>query len=133
MRVRVRNSQYETFSLRTALLSGAGGTVAVMGEMMNLAGQKNLSESLSSPENRDQLTGMPNYNGVRLRMERLIADNQGGALLIIDLNDFGGVNERYGKDEGDELLRRISRARSPKRSAATTWWAARAATSSPSI
>lgn len=110
VRVRVRNSQYETFSLRTALLSGTGGTVAVMGEMMNLAGQKNLSESLSSPENRDQLTGMPNYNGVRLRMERLIADNQGGALLIIDLNDFGGVNERYGKDEGDELLRRISRA-----------------------
>ncbi len=35
---------------------------------------------------------------------------RGGALLIIDLNDFGGVNERYGKDEGDELLRRISRA-----------------------
>lgn len=111
VRVRIRNGQYETFSLRTVLLTGTDGrTMAVMGELENAAGDGSLSESLASPENRDQLTGMPNYNGVRLRMERLIADNQGGALLIIDLNHFSGVNERYGKDEGDELLRRVSRA-----------------------
>lgn len=111
LRVRVRNSQYETFSLRTALLPDASGRIAaVMGELANLTGKEHLSESLSSPANIDALTGMPNYNGVRLRMERLIADNQGGALLVIDLNNFAAVNELHGKGEGDELLRRISRA-----------------------
>ena len=110
LRIRVRSGQYEPFVLRTKLLSGGGRrTLAVMGELVSLSGQESLDASLTNPANRDELTGMPNYNGVRLRTERLIAENQNGALLVVDLNNFSAVNEQYGKEAGDELLRRISR------------------------
>lgn len=56
----------------------------------------------------DPLTGVLNRRGFeRQAAERLSAsdDNATGALLFIDLNDFKKINDQFGHEVGDELLR----------------------------
>jgi diguanylate cyclase (GGDEF)-like protein len=55
----------------------------------------------------DPLTGLGN----RRRLDRLIADDddngQIGAVIMIDLDRFKSINDRYGHDAGDEVLRKV--------------------------
>jgi diguanylate cyclase (GGDEF)-like protein len=56
----------------------------------------------------DPLTGVLNRRGFeRNAAERLTAsaDDATGALLFIDLNDFKQINDRFGHEIGDQLLR----------------------------
>jgi diguanylate cyclase (GGDEF)-like protein len=55
----------------------------------------------------DMLTGLPN----RRTMGRMMARLKDGDLLVtLDLDRFNKVNETYGYDSGDDLLRSFSRA-----------------------
>jgi diguanylate cyclase (GGDEF)-like protein len=47
-----------------------------------------------------RLTGLPN----RTQLEELLADPVGGALILVDLDGFKDVNERFGHPTGDDLL-----------------------------
>ncbi|MEZ5183014.1 MAG: sensor domain-containing diguanylate cyclase [Acidimicrobiales bacterium] len=60
---------------------------------------------LQGAARRDPLTGLANR---RALFERLDEAPQ-GALLFCDLDHFKPVNDRYGHEAGDELLRRIAR------------------------
>ena len=54
----------------------------------------------------DPLTGLGN----RRRLERLIAEHPGdaaGAVIVIDLDHFKHVNDRFGHDNGDTVLRGV--------------------------
>ncbi len=70
-------------------------------------------ERLHKLSHHDTLTGLPNrlmfqqlVNSATLRARR---HNSGMALLFLDLDNFKGVNDTYGHDAGDEVLREISR------------------------
>lgn len=60
----------------------------------------------------DELTGLPNRRLFDDRLTQALqrTDRYGGqtALLIIDLNDFKLVNDRFGHQAGDELLSKIA-------------------------
>jgi len=60
----------------------------------------------------DGLTGLPNRMLLEDRLQKLIHDSQRGkrkfALAVIDLNGFKAINDTYGHDQGDELLRQFS-------------------------
>ncbi len=69
-------------------------------------------EKVSNLANHDPLTGLPN---LRLARERLMstlsmAKRQGwkAAIMFIDLDGFKEVNDSYGHDCGDELLKMVS-------------------------
>lgn len=55
----------------------------------------------------DPLTGLGN----RRRLDRLIVDDDEtrriGAAIVIDLDRFKSINDRYGHDAGDEVLRKV--------------------------
>jgi len=61
----------------------------------------------------DPLTGLGNARLLRSRLEYEIARHHRHrrqmALLVLDLDGFKGVNDRFGHPAGDELLREVSR------------------------
>lgn len=65
----------------------------------------------------DVLTGLPNRNMLTFQIEQQLAHSSAGdslvALMFMDLDDFKKVNDSYGHDVGDKLLKaaamRISR------------------------
>jgi diguanylate cyclase (GGDEF)-like protein len=63
---------------------------------------------------RDELTGLPNRRLCEERLaEELSRSRRGsgrpGSLLIVDMNDLKGVNDRHGHAAGDEALRETAR------------------------
>jgi diguanylate cyclase (GGDEF)-like protein len=54
----------------------------------------------------DELTGLPNRR--KFMAELIEFSNTQGALLLLDLNGFKPINDQYGHDVGDQLLRAVS-------------------------
>lgn len=55
----------------------------------------------------DELTGLPNRRKFIAELEEL-ANTQDGALLLLDLDGFKPINDRYGHEVGDLLLKQVS-------------------------
>jgi diguanylate cyclase (GGDEF)-like protein len=91
---------------RLALLRRAGGQIAVA--LANLA----LRERLEQQSIRDPLTGAFNrrYFEESLRSEALRANRNGRGLTLVmlDIDHFKQVNDTYGHDAGDEVLRNVA-------------------------
>jgi diguanylate cyclase (GGDEF)-like protein len=68
-------------------------------------------EALWALSRRDELTGVGNYRALHERLAAEIARHQRHgrefALVLLDLDGFKQVNERYGHLEGDRLLAEI--------------------------
>jgi diguanylate cyclase (GGDEF)-like protein/PAS domain S-box-containing protein len=54
---------------------------------------------------RDPLTGILNRRGFEKHAADAIADNEIGAVLYLDLNHFKSINDRFGHQAGDALLK----------------------------
>lgn len=57
--------------------------------------------------NEDQLTGLPNYRGF-LKYIQQKEDASKFAMLFIDLDNFKNINDTFGHDQGDEVIRQIA-------------------------
>ncbi len=61
----------------------------------------------------DPLTGLLNRKSFEIRLETMIANNEQNqtllAVLFLDLDKFKAVNDTYGHDIGDELLKVVAR------------------------
>jgi diguanylate cyclase (GGDEF)-like protein len=71
-----------------------------------------LSEILTTTEhdaNHDALTGLANRKMYKEVMHITLKRKEFFALLFIDLNKFKGINDTYGHDVGDEVLKEVSR------------------------
>ena len=90
---------------------------------------KRFAEERRHEAMHDALTGLPNRRAFTEAMEAAVAAGVGGAVMLLDLDDFKDVNDTFGHTAGDALLR-VTGADSPWRP--TDWWPGSAATSSPS-
>jgi diguanylate cyclase (GGDEF)-like protein len=63
---------------------------------------RNLLEDLETQAHMDPLTGLGNRNGLEPRLDAM---RFGDAALLIDVDHFKGINDRYGHTAGDEVLR----------------------------
>ena len=52
----------------------------------------------------DPLTGILNRKGGQLRMEQQMQQTEQYLFLMLDLDNFKQVNDRYGHEEGDRAL-----------------------------
>ncbi|MBB2901019.1 diguanylate cyclase (GGDEF)-like protein [Kineococcus radiotolerans] len=58
----------------------------------------------------DELTGLPNRRAFTAALETATRERRPATVLLIDLDRFKEVNDRYGHATGDRLLQHVSRA-----------------------
>lgn len=79
----------------------------------DVTNQLRTTDDLVYRATHDQLTGLPNRGLLRDHLELSLArsarDRRPIAVLFVDLDRFKYVNDTYGHDVGDELLREIAR------------------------
>jgi diguanylate cyclase (GGDEF)-like protein/PAS domain S-box-containing protein len=80
------------------------GHVAVFSDIRAIReAEKKLQDLL----NEDQLTGLPNYRGF-LEYIKKKASSAHFAILFMDLDNFKNINDTFGHDQGDEVIRQIA-------------------------
>ncbi|MFN8162638.1 MAG: GGDEF domain-containing protein [Solirubrobacterales bacterium] len=104
----------ERQTLILALIEG-GCLVAVAGGILLLMRSLRAShEALWALARRDELTGVGNYRALQESLAAEIARHHRRrrefALMLLDLDDFKQINERFGHLEGDRLLAEIGAA-----------------------
>ncbi|MFA7402742.1 MAG: EAL domain-containing protein [Pelobacteraceae bacterium] len=78
----------------------------------DITGRKQYEEQLYYQANFDTLTGLPNryyfQKHLELQLELLNRDNQYLTLMVLDIDNLKYVNDTFGHDFGDILLREIA-------------------------
>lgn len=77
--------------------------------VFDITARKELEMRLKNEASHDALTGLPNRRNLLAHLPQAMArcdrQNHPLALLFLDLNGFKGVNDTYGHEAGDELLK----------------------------
>jgi diguanylate cyclase (GGDEF)-like protein len=68
-----------------------------------------LADQREHEANHDALTDLPNRRRFQMFVRAAVAAGRGGAVLLIDLDDFKDVNDTLGHDAGDALLKVTAR------------------------
>jgi diguanylate cyclase (GGDEF)-like protein/PAS domain S-box-containing protein len=80
--------------------------------MHDITDRRTLHASLEQLAMKDMLTDLPNRRALQQKLPKALARSaRSGKLLAVfflDLDGFKGVNDRYGHDAGDELLRMLA-------------------------
>ena len=83
----------------------------VIDQVQDISGRKEAQQTLEHQALHDALTGLPNRVLARDRLDQaiLLARRQQSrvALMIIDLDHFKEVNDTFGHQAGDQLLRQV--------------------------
>ncbi|MBI3146407.1 MAG: EAL domain-containing protein [Pseudogulbenkiania sp.] len=95
-----------------AIHDNAGGVLYYEGILQDISERKRLEAQLHHQATHDTLTGLPNRNVLLDRLTQVIAyaKRHGGqcAVCFIDLDHFKWINDSFGHDVGDELLKIVA-------------------------
>ncbi len=95
--------------VEVACLAAIAAGVVVMARRLRVS-----HEALWALARRDELTGVGNYRSLHERLAEQIARHgrheRQFALILLDLDGFKAVNERYGHLAGDRLLKEVGGA-----------------------
>lgn len=104
-------SVYPKFLSITAIRDDAGAIINYLAIFHDVSERKEMEAQLESRAHFDSLTGLPNRMLLHDRLDQAIAiadrQRQCFALLFIDLDEFKPVNDAYGHNVGDEVLKQV--------------------------
>lgn len=113
-RLRLAAGSYRWFRARAAARRSEDGTIIRWyGTLEDIHDRKLAEERLRWAAFHDPLTGLPNRRRFQERLQQALdqaatAQRKVG-LLIIDLDDFKQINDRFGHDAGDAVLKAFAR------------------------
>ncbi|MBK7002552.1 MAG: diguanylate cyclase [Rhodoferax sp.] len=97
----------------TAVKNRNGIVTNYVGTLIDITQQKRSEEIVWYKANFDQLTGLANrslfFDRFSKEISRARRSNKHVALLFLDLDGFKAVNDVYGHDAGDDVLKEVSR------------------------
>ena len=99
------------FMLRFPVLYLAVLFVSILMEIMRSETQKQLEEFKGQYRylyRHDALTGLYNRYGISEYMDVQMTENDKASIIIIDIDDFKSINDGYGHEFGDEVLKRVA-------------------------
>ena len=81
-----------------------GGTFGIISDV---TGEMQEKKRLEHERDYDSLTGLCNLDTFRKEVEHILEERDTGecAMIMLDLDSFKGINDRFGHDWGDEYLR----------------------------
>lgn len=96
----------------TAVLNEAGEAVKAVGVFNNIHKQRATMDYLKRKSQQDSLTKLFNKEETEFHIQKALADRARGgiaALLMVDIDNFKGVNDQLGHQFGDTVLMDVSR------------------------
>lgn len=85
----------------------------IVGVTFDITQRKEAEERVWYAANHDQLTGLPNRAWFNARLEDLLGkagrSGDSAALIVMDVDDFKGINDTLGHDAGDRLLEEMAK------------------------
>lgn len=92
--------------------NGDGPPVGIAIVIRDISSRKRLEHELREMALRDPLTGLYNRRHFEAELDRQLAlakrNGRGGAVLVMDLDNFKTVNDSFGHGAGDEMLRGVA-------------------------
>lgn len=95
----------------TAILNRSGDITRLMGTVTDINNKKKSSLQLSQKASYDFLSQLYNRSTFLKELQKLLdlkRVNESYAVLFIDVDDFKFINDRYGHNVGDEVIRYVS-------------------------
>ncbi|CAD7053758.1 bifunctional diguanylate cyclase/phosphodiesterase [Pseudorhizobium halotolerans] len=110
-RVRFKNGEFRWARARaTARRDGEGSILRWYGTVEDIHERHIADERLKRQAYQDDLTGLPNRRSFTEELKRRLADaTKPIGLMVLDMDDFKLVNDRYGHLTGDAVLRLFAR------------------------
>jgi diguanylate cyclase (GGDEF)-like protein/PAS domain S-box-containing protein len=91
-----------------------GAPLHYIAQLQDISERKRLEEHLRHLADHDPLTGLRNRrlfeHDLKLQVARSQRYGEVAGLMVIDLDEFKGINDRYGHKAGDDTLKAVSRA-----------------------
>ncbi|WP_027579347.1 diguanylate cyclase [Bradyrhizobium sp. Ai1a-2] len=86
-----------------------GGLLEYTAVIRDITDRVRLMDLLQKQAVTDELTGLPNRREFLEVMENVLSSNEHLAVLMLDVDYFKKVNDTYGHDAGDEVLRVLAK------------------------
>jgi len=105
------NNQWRDVEVRATNLD-MNGRKMIISIIIDITDRKKAEEQISYLAYHDALTGLLNrkafYERLHIELERSLRTGNKGAILFLDLDGFKLINDKYGHEAGDFLLKEVA-------------------------